>query len=90
MQVFGGMFFSEFRWRNSERRIPVKVFSPEIFKKARVQAGLSQFALGSRSGIAPAKISQIENGHLVPSLVKAAALAGALGLLVDDLLKEVD
>ncbi len=67
----------------------MKAFSPENLKNARVEAGLSQFALGSRCGIAPAKISQIENGRVTPSLAKAAALAGALGLLVDDLLKEV-
>jgi transcriptional regulator with XRE-family HTH domain len=68
----------------------MKVFSPEDLKKARSEAGLTQFGLGSRSGIAPAKISQFENGRTTPSLVSAAALAGALGLLVDDFLKEVD
>ncbi|MER6329241.1 helix-turn-helix transcriptional regulator [Streptomyces sp. NPDC001034] len=67
----------------------MKVFSPEILKKAREEAGLTQFQLAARSGVAQAKISQYENGHACPSITKAAALADVLGLLVDDLLKEV-
>lgn len=68
----------------------MKVFSPKNLKNARVQAGLTQFELGSRSGLAPDKISQFENGRVTPLLATVAALAGALGLLVDDLLEEVD
>ncbi|WP_405844649.1 helix-turn-helix domain-containing protein [Streptomyces sp. NBC_01518] len=68
----------------------MKVFSPENLKKARSEAGLTQFELGSKSGLAPDKISKFENGRAIPLLVSAAALAEALGLLVDDLLKEVD
>ncbi|MET7477645.1 helix-turn-helix transcriptional regulator [Streptomyces sp. NPDC005648] len=68
----------------------MKIFSPENLKKARAEAGLTQFALATRSGVPQAKISQFENGHVSPSLTKAAALAGALGLLVDDLLHDAD
>ncbi|MEV7150483.1 helix-turn-helix transcriptional regulator [Streptomyces sp. NPDC093084] len=67
----------------------MKVFSRANLVKAREEAGLTQFQLAAMSGVAQAKISQYENGHTCPSVQKAAALADALGLLVDDLLEEV-
>ncbi|MER5660420.1 helix-turn-helix domain-containing protein [Streptomyces mirabilis] len=67
----------------------MKVFSPEKLVKAREEAGLTQFQLAARSGVAQGKISQYENGHTCPSIMKAAALADVLGLLVDDFLMEV-
>lgn len=38
----------------------------ERLKKMRELAGLSQFALASRTGIDRTTISYIENGHVVP------------------------
>jgi transcriptional regulator with XRE-family HTH domain len=47
-------------------------------RSARLQAGLSQSALETRSGIPKARLSRYENGHVLPSIETLARLASAL------------
>lgn len=54
----------------------------------RQVAGLTQEALGRKVGANRAQISQYENEHKVPKLLRIQALAWALGVQVDDLLDE--
>jgi transcriptional regulator with XRE-family HTH domain len=56
-------------------------------KEFREAAGLSQHELARRAGVSQPVLSQYESGKRKPSLAHAAALAGALGLAVNDFLK---
>ena len=49
-------------------------------KSARIEAGLTQGALGREIGIRGTYVSQIEGGHRIPSDENCLLLAGALGL----------
>lgn len=53
----------------------------------RLQCGLSQEELAHLAGVSVGYLSQVENGHRNPSLLLAAALAGALKADLADLLK---
>lgn len=51
-----------------------------VLREARAQAGLSQRALASRSGIAQSEIARIESGKQEPSYQRLAELVRAAGL----------
>jgi transcriptional regulator with XRE-family HTH domain len=56
-------------------------------RAAREAAGLTQAQLAERAGLHLSAITRFEQGWREPSLSTAAALAKALGIKVDDLLK---
>ena len=45
----------------------------------RQEAGLTKFALGAAARVHPSRLSQVENGHVVPYPVELERLAQALG-----------
>ena len=53
----------------------------------REHRGLALSALAEKANISPGYLSEIENGKKPGSLAAMKALAGALGLAVDDLLR---
>jgi transcriptional regulator with XRE-family HTH domain len=55
-------------------------------RHSRQEAGLSQSALESRSGIPKARLSRYENGHVLPSIGTLGKLAKALGVSEANLL----
>ncbi|AYP68784.1 HTH-type transcriptional regulator [Bacillus phage vB_BpsM-61] len=58
-------------------------------KAARVMKGESQLSLSKDSGVSQAQISSIENGlKKNPGIYTVRKLADALGISVDELLKE--
>jgi len=59
-------------------------------RRLREQRQLSQIALARLSGIRPETISRIENGHHVPSIHTLQALARALQLTPDELMRLVN
>ena len=63
-------------------------FAGQQLRGCRQLAGLSQTALGKKVGANRMQISQYENEHKVPKLLRIQALARALGVYVDDLLDE--
>ena len=52
----------------------------EAIREARIQAGLSQRALGTRCGLTHADISRLENGKQNPRLQTLIKLLFALGI----------
>ena len=59
----------------------------EALKKRRQHLGLSQEALGFRSGVHRTFISEIERGVKSPTLHTVASLAEALGMKPSDLMQ---
>lgn len=56
-------------------------------KTLRLARGLTQAQLGRRAGVSPYMISYIESGQRVGTMRTALALADALGVTVDALLR---
>ena len=56
-------------------------------RKYRKLAGLTQEKLAELVGCSNSHIGQIENGRGIPSLETTVAIANALGVLVDQLIK---
>lgn len=76
--------------RRNDRRIPGEVVSRLLDGDSpvtvwREHRGLTQRALAKAAGISPAMMTEIEKGGRTPSLSVAQALAGALGVSLDDL-----
>lgn len=67
----------------------MKQFMPELLRKARLEAGLSQYQLADRMGTRHYQISRLENGHRRPSLNRVMQLAEAIGCEPGALLGEV-
>lgn len=63
------------------------VFDTEAFKRCREKNGLSQRTAAAIAGVAPATISRWESGKRIPSLDYIVAVAKALGIPLDLLLK---
>lgn len=61
-------------------------FSGRLLRAARTQRGLTREQLAVRADISVAAETRYEQGHAVPGVNAAAALADALGIQVDDLL----
>ena len=61
-----------------EKPTPIMALANEL-TKARIQAGISQAELGSRTGIDQSDISKIERGASNPSIATLSRLAEALG-----------
>lgn len=59
---------------------------PDRCFRKRIEAGLTQMQLGTRSGLSDATVCRIENGDVVASPESLAALAEALGCTVTDLM----
>ncbi|MEZ5123130.1 MAG: helix-turn-helix transcriptional regulator [Solirubrobacterales bacterium] len=57
----------------------------ERLRRARIRAGLTQAALGERSGVSRQTVAAIETGRHAPSVVAALAIARVLGASVEDL-----
>lgn len=55
------------------------MISSHLLREARLRAGLSQAALGRRTGTAASAISRWERGEVKPSLEKLRALIRATG-----------
>lgn len=51
----------------------------------RMRAGLSQSGLAEKSGVSVRTLQEYEQGKMVPSIDKAAKLAQALGVSLDEL-----
>ena len=58
----------------------------ERLRAARQERGLSLRGFADRLGVSPSLISQIENGRARPSVNTLYAMAGELGVSIDDLL----
>ncbi len=59
----------------------------ERLRDLRERAGLSQRELAQRAGIAPSTLSEIESGAYIPNLRVTVALAEALGVPLESLLR---
>jgi len=59
-------------------------------KKLRSARGWNQVAMAKQAGITQAALSQIENGHRMPSLLVLKKLANALNVTVEELMGEPD
>lgn len=57
-------------------------------KKARENANITQEELAMRLGLSQSAIARYESGSLIINLPTAAAMAGVLGIKVDDLVQE--
>jgi transcriptional regulator with XRE-family HTH domain len=57
---------------------------------AREKAGMSVRGLARKVGVSASLVSQIEHGHVMPSVGTLYAMANELGLLVDDLFRDED
>jgi transcriptional regulator with XRE-family HTH domain len=57
---------------------------------AREKAGVSVRGLARKLGVSASLVSQIEHGHVMPSVGTLYAMANELGLLVDDLFRDGD
>lgn len=69
---------------------PTRTFSPTALRQAREKLGWTRHDLSLASGFSYPQLGQWENGYHVPTLVNISRLAGTLGVLVDELLVEVD
>ena len=58
-------------------------------KKARTDAGLSQPQLSELSGVPQRTIAQWEQGRSIPTVIYCDAVAGALGLTIDEYINGV-
>jgi transcriptional regulator with XRE-family HTH domain len=58
-------------------------------KAARKKAGLTQARLAELTGLDPVTISQIETGQREPGITRAARLAAALNVTLDELVGQV-
>ena len=69
-------------------------FDREVLRKriteARGNHGLSQAELAVEAGVTPAAISQIENGHRVPTIPVLHRIADVLGVSLDFLIGKTD
>jgi transcriptional regulator with XRE-family HTH domain len=59
-------------------------------RRTRSAAGLSQEALADRAGLDRAYVSGLERGHRNPTLETLQRLAAALGVNVQDLLRDAE
>ena len=57
-------------------------------KEIRERVGMTQVELSEISGISQEHISRIENGKFTPGLGTAERIARAMGVALNDLLKE--
>lgn len=57
---------------------------------AREKAGVSVRGLARKVGVSASLVSQIEHGHVMPSVGTLYAISNELGLLVDDLFRDAD
>jgi len=58
----------------------------KAIKARRLKAGLTQVALGSKAGLHPTWISQIENGRVNPTVINLSLLSGGLGIGLSELI----
>ena len=64
-------------------------FSGRKLKDARLVAGVSRRELATQLGSSYKTLASYEQGIRVPSVLRAAALADAIGVRLDDLLEDV-
>lgn len=67
----------------------MREFKPELMRKARLEAGLSQYQLADKLGTRQHQISRLETGRRRPSLSRVMRLAEAIGCPPEALLGEV-
>lgn len=58
------------------------------YAKLRDEKGLKDYDVAKLSGVATATISNWKNGHYTPKIPKLRKIADALGVTVDELIKE--
>lgn len=71
--------------RREGRRAP---YDRAVLRRKRFEAGLSQARLAEIAGLSPQMISALECGESGASAESLAAIAGALGCRVADLMRE--
>ena len=59
-------------------------------RAARERSGMTLRGLARKVDVSPSLVSQIENGHVMPSVGTLYAIANELGLLVDDLFRDAE
>jgi len=59
-------------------------------KELRKQAGMTQDELSNKSGISQEHISRLENGKFTFNVKTADKLATALGVTLNDLMREIE
>jgi transcriptional regulator with XRE-family HTH domain len=62
----------------------------ENYAKLRDEKGLKDYEVAKLSGVATATLSSWKNGHYTPKVPKLRKIASALGVTIDDLIKEED
>jgi transcriptional regulator with XRE-family HTH domain len=70
-----------------ESTVGVQRFAPAVLRRARTAAGLSTDRLGVLVGVSGATVSRWESGQHAPSPPHLVALAEALDLPIDDLVR---
>lgn len=58
-------------------------------KSRRLELGLSQREMASKSGVTQGTVSQIENGRIAATVVMLSRFADALGLSLSEILQDV-
>ena len=86
------LFFRRYSaWMEEDEKI-TRRFLPDIIRRYRHQAGLSQQQLADSVGISKGFISALEGGRSAPSLDVLVQIADALGVsagtIVDELVSE--
>ena len=59
-------------------------------RAARERSGMSVRGLARKVGVSPSLVSQIERGHVMPSVGTLYAITNELGLLLDHLFRDAD
>lgn len=60
----------------------------ENVKRLRLARGMTQAALGEKVGVGRSYIAQVERGSKIPGMYLGEALAEALGVTANDLLRK--
>ena len=76
--------------RVAEPGLAIGVAFGRAVRRLRAAAGLSEEQLGTRAGLAPVRVAALEHGEGQVSLALVERLAGALGLRVWELLREME
>lgn len=76
---------------DNETRARAKKFFPARLKQLRLDAGLTQFELGIKLGVASDKISNWERGYYIPRKCYLKKIALMFNVRIDDLIgAEID
>src|SRR3989338_3707270 len=90
--------FLRMPWKQRRRAHPAHRFDPiavsnglgSRLRLARERKDISVRGLARRVGVSPSLVSQIERGHVMPSVGTLYSIANELQLLLDDLFKDAE